>query len=519
MSTEFVTHENVTMNDKYVDWHLFDEIPKKKIIITTEGENGETSSYSKYIKHFICEAPVGSGKSTAIREWMINTINENKFILIVPTVNIAIEFYSKISKVIDSSNVKICVKENAFADFRKAIEDFVPIVITTYYTASKCLGGIIESFYTQLKTNVGLYKSKDDKGDYNLNSYQIEQIQNESLEITEKYTLLIDEAHLLLENISIIEMCREFDNVGLISATIQDISGFSVFRGYKVIRPKTAITYDRNIHIYKMDDKMEIQRKNIASNIVGWTKKYDKILIKIEDKKECIALKKDINEILKTYDQPLDHELNTSLYYSDRKEVDISDEGKFVCNGKNNVNIIIATSCIQAGQSLTENMLSVFIQTPLDTVSSVLQFIGRNRNHQSDVHLYLRLTKVSKDKFSYRLENNRYESRLSQLRANTWQSMTVNSWNRCLSQMGKVITDIVSDDNLNSEDNKTKNIESSFNPNEDDLNKEFRGKKQLYKYFNIKSLSFIPKGYMIKTKTLNEKGKRTRVYRLVKIID
>lgn len=53
-------------------------------------------------------------------------------------------------------------------------------------------------------------------------------------------------------------MRREIDNVGLISATIQDISGFSVFRGYKVIPPKTTITYDRNIHIYKMDEKLEI---------------------------------------------------------------------------------------------------------------------------------------------------------------------------------------------------------------------------------------------------------------------
>ena len=41
------------------------------------------------------------------------------------------------------------------------------------------------------------------------------------------------------------------------------------------------------------------------------------------------------------------------------------------------------------------------------------------------------------------------------------------------------------------------------------LNKLFRGKRELYKFYNIKS---CPMNYIIKMKTLNEQGKRTRAY-------
>ena len=63
--------------------------------------------------------------------------------------------------------------------------------------------------------------------------------------------------------------------------------------------------------------------------------------------------------------------------------------------------IIIATSCIQSGQSLKEKLLSIFIQTPLDTVSSVEQFIGRNRNEESIAYINMRQVKVPEDKFNY----------------------------------------------------------------------------------------------------------------------
>ena len=163
------------------------------------------------------------------------------------------------------------------------------------------------------------------------------------------------------------------------------------------------------------------------------------------------------------------------MYNSDKKEVEISDEGKFVST--EDVDIVIATSCIQSGQSLKENLLSIFIQTPLDTVSSVEQFVGRNRNENSTAYLYMRQVKVPEEKFTYKVAKNRYKTRLNQLRANAWQSMDKDSWIRYMSKIGEVI---VEETEQEEETNK-----DTIMINENDLNREFNGKKLLYQHFEI----------------------------------
>ena len=199
------------MNCKYVDWSVFENLPSKSYEITSTKYDDKGTKFikstEKSIKKFICQAPIGSGKSTALRKWIYNTVPNNKFILIVPTINIAMEFYSKLFVALNNKYpnsvdelIKACVKEGAFKEFKQAIISFIPVVITTFSTASKCLGGIIEHFF------------------------------HHNINFNDQYTLLIDEAHLLLEHISLIEICREFDNVGLITATATDISCLSVFR-------------------------------------------------------------------------------------------------------------------------------------------------------------------------------------------------------------------------------------------------------------------------------------------------
>ena len=81
---------------------------------------------------------------------------------------------------------------------------------------------------------------------------------------------------------------------------------------------------------------MEEQRETIAKQVLEEIKRYDKILIKIEDKNECERLK-----------ECIDNELNKALYNSDKTEVEISDEGKFVTT--EDVDRVIATSCILSG--------------------------------------------------------------------------------------------------------------------------------------------------------------------------
>lgn len=98
-------------------------------------------------------------------------------------------------------------------EFKEAIKPFLPVVITTLSTASKCLGGIIEHFY------------------------------HHQIDFNSEYTLLIDEAHLIIDPISLIEICREFNKVGLITAPASDISCLSVFEEYEKINSLADIKY------------------------------------------------------------------------------------------------------------------------------------------------------------------------------------------------------------------------------------------------------------------------------------
>lgn len=141
-------------------------------------------------------------------------------------------------------------------EFKEAINHFLPVVITTLSNASKCLGGIIEHFY------------------------------HHQIDFNSEYTLLIDEAHLILEPISLIEICREFNKVGLITATASDISCLSVFEEYEKINSLADIKYHRTIYFYKLKSKMEEQRETIVKQVLEEIKRYNKILIKIEDKNE-----------------------------------------------------------------------------------------------------------------------------------------------------------------------------------------------------------------------------------------
>lgn len=60
-----------------------------------------------------------------------------------------------------------------------------------------------------------------------------------------------------------IEIYREFDKVGLITATINDISSLSVFNEYEKINPLADVKYHRIIYLNKLKNQMEEQREAI----------------------------------------------------------------------------------------------------------------------------------------------------------------------------------------------------------------------------------------------------------------
>ena len=97
-------------------------------------------------KKIICEAPIGSGKSTAIHKWIASHSTE-RFMVRIPTVNIANQFYTTLCNMNNELNIQLCVNDNTFSEFYKAVYSKINIIITTYHIASKCLGDIDEEYY------------------------------------------------------------------------------------------------------------------------------------------------------------------------------------------------------------------------------------------------------------------------------------------------------------------------------------------------------------------------------------
>ena len=77
------------------------------------------------------------------------------------------------------------------------------------------------------------------------------------------YFLVIDEAHLLLQHISLIEITKEFDKVALISATADDIKHFVCFRDYIIVNPFINEKYNQNIYINKLISNVDEKRTDM----------------------------------------------------------------------------------------------------------------------------------------------------------------------------------------------------------------------------------------------------------------
>ena len=94
---------------------------------------------------------------------------------------------------------------------------------------------------------------------------------------------------------------------------------------------------------------------------------YSKVSVKIEDKKECKRLK----ELLKD-------RYTAMLYAGDNKRLSWM---KMVGSKM----MLMLLYLPRLYWTISENILSNFVQTYIDTVSSVKQFLRRNRNRESNV--------------------------------------------------------------------------------------------------------------------------------------
>ena len=402
---------------------------------------------------FIIRAPIGSGKSTAIRKWTSST--EDNYIIITPTTNIAGEFFNGI----DCKNKILATEEGAFKALKDAIDENVRIVITTFSTASLMLGDLIEEY-------------------------------NE--EITDTYRLVIDEAHELLKYTALFHIISEFTRVAIFSATVEDVSDFRIFNDFITVSLTVPAT-ERTIDIYPWNDIMTDQ-KWLVDIILDRCKVYDKIVVKVESKKICIKLKEQLEESLKS-----------SLYIGNKKEVELSIDGKFI--NPSDSDIIIATSCIQSGQSIKEsNLLSIFVQTYRDTISSVHQFIGRNRLRNSNIELYLRCNKGYNKVSNKEKYRDRYEKKKVSLMTKAFYKTSLDEWQKYLSELGTVnIHEGVSD----IENKKEVIVPEEF------VGKLFQTKRELYSATGI-SIRSIPSGYFIQRHQYREEGKKKERWSLEK---
>lgn len=458
---------------QYLESTLFDTIPVStyKISITKQDITHEIVFDTC---KFILDAPIGSGKSTALMNH-IKDSKDNNYIIIVPTTNIAVDFYNAVDYSEDS--VKLCTNDGAFKDIKLAFDNNVRVIITTYHTASRCLGSIIEFTHGNL-----------------LN----------------KYHLFIDEAHLLLLHPALIEMTREFNYVGLITATPRELKHLSVFKDYVTISPVISTHYHRKLYINKLTN-LSLQYHEIIELVKTNINDFNAIIIKIEDKHEGRSLK----ELL------VKENIGALLYNGDNKETELIN-GRFVdkSNGDPIMNkVVVCTSTIQAGQSINDNVLQIFIQTPLDNYSSVEQFIGRNRSSNSITYLFLNIDGVVNKSISNNLAD-RYYNRLHDTRVKAWRNTNIDKWMRILNKHGEIIlSDTLLNKISNPDDNENKPIEFNnelYNENMyngKDLNIRFKGKKELYSYYGTK---IFPHPYkIIMSKNTCDDGKRARMYRLI----
>lgn len=51
----------------------------------------------------------------------------------------------------DEINIQLCFSDNAFKEYHKVVYGQVNVIITTYNTASKFLGDLLEEYYEQHK--------------------------------------------------------------------------------------------------------------------------------------------------------------------------------------------------------------------------------------------------------------------------------------------------------------------------------------------------------------------------------
>ena len=475
---------------QYINSEIFDDIPYDCITVTRDESTGSNTRQYRERK-FIIDAPIGCGKSSAVCKWISKTVlnqkdniecsADSKFILIVPTINIASEFYNKIyndfihlNHTAENKYLTLCIKDGAFDEFKQAFTKNVRIIITTYSTASRCLGSLVEHSY----------HSQNELGS-----------DNNNIDL-DNYTLIFDEAHFLLNYIPLIEIIRDFNNVGLLSATIDDIAGLSVFKNYRIIKPEIKTQYNRNIIIHQLGNKYQQEfdtlgpLSEVSTAKLGPTR-YEYILNQMRAntwnnmtiESWCNFLQK-LGKVSVTVKI---HMENLAKPKDTLKQATIASvEG----NVKNN-KVAVENSSKFSGKQINKEFNGLkklykyygFKKPPANYKIIMTKRLVDDKR----VRMY-KLIEIEQQQIEQEIEQQQIEQPVN-------ESDLIDQFGStqlcCDNETAKPILD------------------------KKELNKIFKGKKELYKYYDINE---CPQGYIIQTKTLNEGGKRIRAYWLSKLL-
>ncbi|KAK8848133.1 hypothetical protein M9Y10_019189 [Tritrichomonas musculus] len=211
---------------------------------------------------------------------------------------------------------------------------------------------------------------------------------------------------------------------------------------------------------------------------------YDKVLVKIEDKKECKRLKNCLKDRYKV-----------ALYTGDSKEVKLNEDGIF----EEDVDVHMNKRKYATPNNRYERRLNLLRDSAWNEMS---------KTNWDDLLCRFGRVRFSKSNITTSTETNEEGDTFSETNDHVCDSGT------------KDCTAITNETSVNEQPcprqvNESVNEASESKFEEPNINIEFPNKRYLYDYYGI-DINTISDGYEIKMRYVKNKGKMGRLYKLVK---
>lgn len=272
-------------------------------------------------KSCILTAPTGTGKSTALIKYLIET---NKQCIFVSPINpLGQQIYEKANgyfKIINCNNKEISI----LADIVSALKNNQSIII---------------SLTTFIKYRELFYD----------------------------YDIYIDECHLIIEYSTLLD-CenlvkdirnKKFKQIICITATPLKLDNLLLL---PIIKLEVYPINKKYITLHQMKD---YSLSSLVGNIKYLWELHGKLVVFYNNTGIADKISQELNAL----------NIKTKLYNSKTKEINIIDE-----HFTENFDILLCTSSLVSGVSIKDDYYSVYIHQSFDSINTIPQFFSRNRN-------------------------------------------------------------------------------------------------------------------------------------------